>query len=84
MNTNIYNNKIIVFESKAIDALKAAATIDSFTYTYVMTFDNVVMVSFDNDVEEPKYKRTLSDLMTRVIDVLKKYNIEYKIKGMKF
>lgn len=84
MNTNIYNNKIIVFESKAIDALKAAATIDSFTYTYVMTFDNVVMVSFDNDVEEPKYKRTLSDLMTRVIDVLKKYKIEYKIKGMKF
>lgn len=84
MNTNIYNNKIIVFEAKAIDALKAAATIDSFTYTYVMTFDNVVMVSFDNDVEEPKYKRTLSDLMTKVIDVLKKYKIEYKIKGMKF
>ena len=84
MNTNIYNNKIIVFETKAVDALKAAATIDSFTYTYIMTFDNVVMVSFDNDVEEPKYKRTLSDLMTKVIDVLKKYNIEYKIKGMKF
>ena len=84
MNTNIYNNKIIVFETKAIDALKAAATIDSFTYTYVMTFDDVVMVSFDNDVEEPKYKRTLSDLMTKVIDILKKYNIEYKIKGMKF
>ena len=84
MNTNIYNNKIIVFETKAVDALKAAATIDSFTYTYIMTFDNVVMVSFDNDVEEPKYKRTLSDLMTKVIDVLKKYKIEYKIKGMKF
>ena len=84
MNTNIYNNKIIVFETKAVDALKAAATIDAFTYTYIMTFDNVVMVSFDNDVEEPKYKRTLSDLMTKVIDVLKKYNIEYKIKGMKF
>lgn len=84
MNTNIYNNKIIVFETKAIDALKAATTIDSFTYTYVMTFDNVVMVTFNNDVEEPKYKRTLSDLMTKVIDVLKIYKIEYKIKGMKF
>lgn len=84
MNTNIYNNKIIVFESKAVDALKAAATIDSFIYTYVMTFDNVVMVTFDNDAEEPKYKRTLSDLMTKVIDVLKKYNIEYKTKEMKF
>jgi hypothetical protein len=84
MNTNIYNNKIIVFETKAIDALKAATTIDSYTYTYVMMFDNVVMVSFDNDVEEPKYKRTLNDLIEKCINVLKKYNIEYKIKGMKF
>lgn len=84
MNTNIYNNKIIVFETKAVDALKAAATIDSFTYTYIMTFDNVVMVSFDNDVEEPKYKRSLNDLMEKCINVLKNYNIEYKIKEMKF
>lgn len=84
MNTNIYNNKIIVFETKATDALKAATTIDSFMYTYVMIFDNVVMVTFDNDVEEPKYNRSLKDLMEKSINVLKKYNIEYKLKGMKF
>ena len=84
MNTNIYNNKIIVFETKAVDALKAATTIYSYTYTYVMMFDDVVMVTFDNDVEEPKFHRTLEELMKKCIDVLKKYNIEYKIKGMKF
>lgn len=84
MNTNIYNNKIIVFETKATDALKAATTIDSYTYTYVMMFDDVVIVTFDNDVEEPKFHRTLEELMKKCIDVLKKYNIEYKIKGMKF
>ena len=84
MNTNIYNNKIIVFKSEATDALKAATTIDSFTYTYVMIFDNVVCVMFDNDVEEPKYKRTLKGLMEKCVNVLDEYKIEYKIKGMKF
>lgn len=84
MNTNIYNNKIIVFETTAVDALKAATTIDSYTYTYVMMFDSVVMVSFDNDVEEPKFNRTMTDLMKKCIEVLKEYKIDYKLKGMKF
>ena len=84
MNGNIYNSKVMVFKSDAVDALKAATTIDAKTYTHVVLYDNVVLVSFDNDVERPKYNRTLKGLIDECEKVLNEYKIEYKIKIMKF
>ena len=84
MNTNIYNSKVIVFKTNAVNALKAATTIDSYIYTYVMTFDDVVLVSIDNDVEQPKFDRSVKKLMDNCVEVLKKYNIEFKLKNMTF
>lgn len=83
MNTNIYNNKIIVFKTNSVNALKAATEINKTLYVYVLIFDDVVMTAFKNKVEKD-YTNGLDDLIEEITNILKKYNIEYKIKGMKF
>ena len=84
MNTNIYCNKIIVFKSDARNALQAAAEIDSELYCYVQIFETVVTVTIDVDVEEPKYNRSIEKTMDKCTKILKKYGIDFKIKGMRF
>ena len=87
MNTNVYQDKVIMFKSDAVDALKAASTISQESYIYVTIYDSVVVVSFDESYEELKHinkDRTMNNLMKKAINILNKYDIEYKIKGMKF
>ena len=83
MNTDIYNDKIIVFKTNSVDALKAATEINKTLFVYVLIFDDVVMVAFDNKVEK-NYTNGLNKSIEKVTSILKNYNIEYKIKEMKF
>lgn len=84
MNTMIYKSKIITFDPKAIDALKAAACIDAYTGTHVMIFDDVVIVAFNTKLDEFVRYCSIDEYVTKCTDILKEYNIEYKIKEMKF
>ena len=84
MDTNIYNDKIIVFKSSDANAIKAASEIDNESWTRVMIYDSVVVVSFANSVERPEFDRHLKDLFNKCVGYVTKYNIEYKIKGMRF
>lgn len=84
MNTNIYNDEIIVFKTNSVDALKAATEINNMLYVYVLIFDDVVLIAFDNEAEKPCVNRSLDNIIEKVTNILKKYNIEYKTKEMKF
>ena len=84
MDTNIYYDKVIVFESDARNALKAAAEIDSNTWVHANIHETVVLVTIDTDVHKPQYDRTYKKTVKTVTDILDKYEINYKLKQLRF
>ena len=77
-----YNDKIVVFRTNSINAVKAINEIDSEGYVRINVHESVVSVTFLS-VSFNRYANE-DELLNKITNVLKKYNIEYKIKKMTF
>ena len=79
---NTYNDKIVVFRTDSVNAVKAINEIDAEGYVRINVHESVVSVTFLSQTYN-KYADE-SELLKKITNALKKYNIEYKIKKMTF
>lgn len=77
-----FNDKIVVFRSDAVDAVKAINEIDNEGYIRVEVHESIVTVNFLSK----NYNRFAdeTELLGKITSILKKYNIEHKIKLLVF
>jgi hypothetical protein len=84
MNTNTHSNKIIVFKTDSVNALRAATEINAVSWTCVLIYESVVTVSINIKAENAEWDRKIDDIIKEAKSILDKYSIEYKVKQMKF
>lgn len=78
MSTIIYGDRIIVFSSDAIDAMKASMEIDSVSYAHIEVHESVVVVNVTAQSSN-KYAKE-KEIFNEVERILNKYNIDFKYK----
>lgn len=75
----VYNDKVIVFNSNVPNGAKVVAEVD-MTGTSVDIYDSVVVVKFWPCWQMKGEKRGIEDAFNRTKEILKKHNVEYKVK----
>lgn len=79
----IHNDKILIFKHEGL-ALKAASELDNKGYVDLILYESIAVVSFVNSYENADWGRSIKDLINECIEILKKYDVEYKCKILKF
>ena len=80
----VYNDKVIVFKSDSVNAVKAKEECDSMTGTSVDVHDGVIVIKFWPCWQMKTDKRGIEDAFKKAQETLNKYDIPFKVKKFTF
>lgn len=75
----IYDNRVIVFDASVANGAKIVEECD-MTGTNIDIYDSAIVIKFWPCWQMKGNKRGIDDAFKKVKKILKKYNVEYKVK----